>query len=92
MRDHLLALCTQKKTDLVKIKKTDAEATCNPGQILLPKPKGKLKFMKRGSSVRRKRSGLKTSGSGNISGSRKIVLNTLSAFTCMRNTYSTWTY
>lgn len=44
-------------------------ATSFAGQIRLPKPYGRSKSMRRGSSVLRKRSGLKASGSGKISGS-----------------------
>lgn len=52
-------------------------ATACPGQIRLPKPKGRLKSTSRGSVAFRKRSGSKVSGSAKSSGSCEMVLSTV---------------
>jgi hypothetical protein len=46
-----------------------------PGQDLRPNPKGRSKFLRRGSVVSRKRSGLNSSGSGNISAGKKKTVH-----------------
>ena len=54
--------------------KMDCSATCWPGQMRRPKPKGKSKSMRGGCVGLMKRSGSNLSGSGNTSGSFDIAL------------------
>lgn len=61
-------------TDLEMTMKMDCRATCWPGQILRPKPKGRSKSTTRGWLGLTKRSGSNDSGSGNTSGSFEIAL------------------
>ena len=60
---------------LVTRMNNDCDATCMPGQMRRPKPKGNVNSAKRGLFVSRNRSGRKASGSGNISGSCMIPLS-----------------
>ena len=61
-------------TNLEMTMKTDCIATCWPGQMRRPKPKGRSKSTRRGCVGLMKRSGSNLSGSGNTSGSFEIAL------------------